>query len=224
MAKTVYSTVRDGKKVISSSHACAYMCARTHLHTHHALTNLFQWDVFLKDTTKLTLLICILLYPLIPCVMFYCWSVLCPCLWCIFSKCSTSDLSLLNHLVDFWPYLPIFKSIWKPDPILWGAASCSQHCIICWFYNHTAFKSLGLLRKYPDRNSSKQMWEIHLKYIPGLTELLKIYFQEQLVSDFSHFCVQLMVTMSRQYFVILAMAMWDMFKISWTSSLYHIHR
>lgn len=141
------------------------MCVHTHPHTHPMLASLFQWDVFLQDTTKFTLLICILLYPLIPCVVFYCWSVLCSCLWCIFSKCSTSDLSLVNHLVDSWLYLPFFKSIRKSDPVLWRAASFSQYCIICWFYNHTAFESLGLLWKYQiETDLNRWDWDAFERY------------------------------------------------------------
>lgn len=139
-------------------HTCVHAPTRIHI---SPLPTYFSVMCFWKIPRNL-LLICILLYRLIPCVMFYC----CPCLWWIFSKCSTSDLSLLNHFVDFWPYLLIFKSIWKPDPVLWGAASCSQHCIICWFDNHTAFKSLGLLRKYQietDLNRcGRSIWNTYL--------------------------------------------------------------
>lgn len=61
----VQNCIQDSKRwkkaFISSSHACVYMGAHTNPPTHHMPANIFQWDVFLKNTTKFTLLICILL-------------------------------------------------------------------------------------------------------------------------------------------------------------------
>lgn len=73
--KCIKYSKRWKKIIISCSHAGAAMCAHTQPYALRVLASVFQWDVFFKDPTKFTLLICILC-SLIPCVIVYCWSIL----------------------------------------------------------------------------------------------------------------------------------------------------
>lgn len=125
----------------SCSHADTATCAHTQPRALCVLASVSQWDVFFKDATKFTLLICILLYSLIPCVMVYCWSIFCSYLSCTFSKCSTFDLSLLisDHIFHF---SEAFGSL------SFEVLLVSTSILLSADFKNSYLESLGLLWKY----------------------------------------------------------------------------
>lgn len=82
---------------------CIHGCTCPPTHTSHACQHISVRCIFEKYHKIYSFDLCS--YRLILWVVFYCWAILYSDLWCDFSTCRSLNLSFLNHLFDFWPYL-----------------------------------------------------------------------------------------------------------------------